>query len=121
LIACDVLKLRTAVVRVVDDANDVIKWINNHTRASGLLQQHMIERTGTSLVLVLPATIRWTSHYQSCARLCEVGDSLRSLVTAPALRAQFLLAAGSRAKQKSEAERVLQIVEREDFWQQARW
>ena len=67
----------------MDQAIEVIKWFNNHSRALGLLKQRMLEKLFKVYVLILPVITRWTSHYLSCKRLLLVATAMRTLVLSP--------------------------------------
>jgi hypothetical protein len=65
LIVGDYLALKLPFQDCVPKVLNVIKWMNNHSRALGLFWQEQLYTYRKVLVLILPVLIRWTAHYLS--------------------------------------------------------
>ncbi|KAF8890190.1 hypothetical protein BD779DRAFT_1438833, partial [Infundibulicybe gibba] len=116
LVVGDYFKLKTRFVKVVDDALEVVKWFNNHSRALGILKEAQRAQSQKVLGLVLPVITRWTSHYLSTRRLLELEYIFRLLALDRSQRAALLLCAGTKADAKQKAEEIFTIIDRSDFW-----
>lgn len=112
LIVGDMLKVSGFFTAVIEDALDVVKWFNNHSRALGLLRVCMQQRLAKILALVLPVITRWTSHYLSVRRLLEVERPLREVALDPAL----IQCAGNKRDAIEKAESIVRTLSRQDFW-----
>jgi hypothetical protein len=108
-------------VGVIDDALAASRWFNNHSAGLALLQEEMRASYNKTLALLGPATTRWTGHYISSARMCEVESAMRCLVQRPAKVDALVVAAGTKKKQKDEARRIVSILARDSFWVSLRW
>ncbi|KAG1853779.1 hypothetical protein C8R48DRAFT_610668, partial [Suillus tomentosus] len=67
---------------VINDALEVVKWFNNHSRALGILNE--VQRnvfSGKTRSLILPVLTRWTSHYLSVRRLLELEMPFKEMLT----------------------------------------
>ncbi|KAI0363379.1 hypothetical protein BV20DRAFT_927634, partial [Pilatotrama ljubarskyi] len=82
LLVGDFFKGRRGYAQVMDRAEEVIKWFNNHSCALAMLrleQQH--QYAGRAVNLLYPVATRWSSRYLTCVRLLEVDTAIRCLVT----------------------------------------
>ena len=98
----------------MDQAIEVIKWFNNHSRALGLLKQRMLEKLFKVYVLILPVITRWTSHYLSCKRLLLVATAMRTLVLD--FYDELVICAGDKREMKDKAKEILDLVNEPSFW-----
>ncbi|OJA09942.1 hypothetical protein AZE42_14003, partial [Rhizopogon vesiculosus] len=63
LILGDYYKANMDISALVDNANGVIKWFNNHSFALGLLNGEQMSMSDKVLALILPIVTCWTSHF----------------------------------------------------------
>ncbi|KAH9931247.1 ribonuclease H-like domain-containing protein, partial [Fomitopsis serialis] len=114
LVVSDYLKLKLPHIRVVDQALEVIKWFNNHSRALGLLKEKMMEKLAKVYALILPVITRWTSHFLSCRRLLRIENAMRTLVLDS--RNQLIVCAGDKVELKAKATEILDLISEPSFW-----
>ncbi|KAG8879540.1 hypothetical protein FRC20_000112 [Serendipita sp. 405] len=114
LIVGDYFKLKNEYIETIDKAVDVIKWFNNHTRALGIFQAEQKARSQRVLSLFLPVLTRWTSHYLSLTRLCNLKLAMQTSVINH--REDLVTAAGDRPEQTEMAEDIVAIIEDRQFW-----
>jgi hypothetical protein len=115
LVVGDFLSLKIDLLKCVSKALEVVKWFNNHSRASGVLRAEQLSvPNGKTLILVLPVVTRWTAHYLFLHRLLQVEGPIKACYNkyAPVL----LLCAGQKADAKRKAEEVQETVEDPLFW-----
>ena len=100
----------------MDEAQEVVKWFNNHGRALGMLKEEQRANPDILqiLALVLPVLTRWTSHYLCCRRLLELEKPIRCLVINQT--ATLLICAGEKADAIAKARTIIAIIERDSFW-----
>lgn len=98
----------------MDQAIEVIKWFNNHSRALGLLKQRMLEKLCKVYVLILPVITRWTSHYLSCKHLLLVATAIRTLVLD--FYDELVVCAGDKRELKEKAKEILDLINEPSFW-----
>ncbi|KZV99187.1 hypothetical protein EXIGLDRAFT_831738 [Exidia glandulosa HHB12029] len=126
LVVGDYLKAQFYWVTVLDEAQDVIKWFNNHSRALSLLRRRQKEahdaavsqgqKTRGVLALFLPIVTRWIAHYASAARLLDVGRILRAMAVNEEDEAALIAAAGGKPDAEDKAREIIAIIERKSFW-----
>lgn len=116
LVVGDYFKLKTRFINVVNNALEVVKWFNSHSRALGILKDKQRTKLPKVLALILPVLTRWTSHYLSVRRLLELEYFFRLLVLDQESRAVLILCAGAKAEQKRKAEEIMKIIEDSGFW-----
>jgi hypothetical protein len=114
LIVGDYLKLRIDFLQCVNQAVEVVKWFNNHSRALGLLRVEQEITYRKVLALILPVITRWTAHYLSCRRLLEVSTAIRAC----GLRHKetLVLCAGNKADAKAKARSIIATTQDDMFW-----
>ena len=78
LIVGDYLALKLPFQDCVLKALNVIKWMNNHSHALGLLHQEQFSMYQKTLVLILPVITRWTAHYLSLQQLLTAKKALKA-------------------------------------------
>ncbi|KAI0362751.1 hypothetical protein OH77DRAFT_1379925, partial [Trametes cingulata] len=81
LLVGDFFKGRRGYAQVMDQAEEIIKWFNNHSRALAMLrleQQH--QYSGRTVSLLYPVATRWSSRFMTCVRLLEIETAVRCLV-----------------------------------------
>ncbi|EJD36610.1 hypothetical protein AURDEDRAFT_21737, partial [Auricularia subglabra TFB-10046 SS5] len=99
---------------VLQDALDVVKWFNSHSRALGMLKWVTAQKLGKELSLILPVLTRWTSHYLSVRRLLALELPFRQLLLDS--RAELERCAGAKRDAIDKALEILSIVEDVQFW-----
>lgn len=118
LVVGDYLKLKIPDIQVIDEALEVVKWFNNHSRALGMLRTELRTHEKPELGLILPVATRWTSHYLSCSRLLKLEQALRSLTIYHSSKLE--LCAGERADMRRKACQILNTINSQVFWQRLR-
>jgi hypothetical protein len=100
-------------LQCVNQAVEVVKWFNNHSRALGLLQVEQEITYHKVLALILPVITRWTAHYLSSRRLLEVSTAVRAC----GLRHKetLLLCAGNKADAKAKARSIIATTQDDVF------
>ncbi|THU98904.1 hypothetical protein K435DRAFT_720273, partial [Dendrothele bispora CBS 962.96] len=116
LVVGDVLKIKIPLIRVVDRALELIKWFNNHSIALGLFKAEQLTFRTSFLVLILPVLTRWTSHFLSLDRLCELETAFVRLVASPETRKRLSLCAGPKAEAKRKAQEIIELIRDRNFW-----
>lgn len=115
LVVGDFLSLKIDLLKCVLKALEVVKWFNNHSHASGVLQAKQLSiLNGKALTLVLPVVTQWTAHYLFLCRLLQVEGPMKACYNKYA--SILLLCAGTKADAKRKAEEVQKIVEDPSFW-----
>ena len=114
LIVGDYLALRLPFQSCVMKALEVIKWMNNHSRALGLFRQEQLYTYNKILALILPVITRWTAHYLCLHRLLTVEKTLKSAW----LKHSEIMIASASAKNddKAKAIAVEAIINSPEFW-----
>ncbi|KAF8989434.1 hypothetical protein BDQ17DRAFT_1477629, partial [Cyathus striatus] len=122
LVVGDYFKLKMRFISVINDALEVCKWFNNHSRALGILRQQQSNSCSSSkpATLILPVLTRWTSHYLSVSRLLDLETTLRQMILDHQVYENLLSCAGTRADAKERAADILCIIESADFWNELR-
>ncbi|KAG1783203.1 hypothetical protein EV702DRAFT_950668, partial [Suillus placidus] len=114
LILGDYYKANRDISAVVDHANEIIKWFNNHSFTLGLLNGEQMSMFHKILALILPVVTRWTLHFCSVSRLLEVSKAMK--VTVMKHKDKLLVAAGRTCRAKDKARKVLDHVSNDTFW-----
>lgn len=114
LIVGDIFKLKGFFIAIIDDALEVVKWFNSHSRALGLLQSVQLHKLGKILALILPVLTRWTSHYLSVRRLIDLEVAFKQVLLDHT--PELIVAAGPKRAAKEKAQDVLSILEGHGFW-----
>ncbi|TFK78604.1 hypothetical protein K466DRAFT_507046, partial [Polyporus arcularius HHB13444] len=103
----------------VAEALDIVRWFNNHSSALELFHQAQLwttpERT-RPLALILPATTRWTTHFQSAFRLCLLEPAMRACVLRNRDRLLEIAEKSQTDNSKATAWKVIKSVEDDEFW-----
>lgn len=110
----DIFKAKGLFVEIIDDAVEVIKWFNNHSRALGMLKTAQHEKLGKIFALIKPVITRWTSHYLAICRLLELEIPFKQLLLDH--HDDLILSAGRKREQKEKAKEILDILEGFGFW-----
>ncbi|KAF8844642.1 hypothetical protein BDN67DRAFT_666973 [Paxillus ammoniavirescens] len=117
LIVGDVFKIKHHFIEIVNDALEVVKWFNNHSRALALLQDAQMAKLNLILTLILPVLTRWTSHYLSVTRLVKLELAFKQmLLDAGEDLETLIVCGGTKADAKRKAKEVLDILQRPSFW-----
>jgi hypothetical protein len=114
LIIGDYLSLKLPFQDCVPKALQVIKWMNNHSRALGLFRQEQLCTYQKFWALILPVITRWTAHYLSLRRLLTVEKTLRAtwLKHSDAM----IASAGTKSEDQAKAVAVQGIIDDSRFW-----
>ncbi|KAI0771477.1 ribonuclease H-like domain-containing protein [Trametes elegans] len=105
----------------MDQAEEIIKWFNNHTRALAMLAEEQRHRyDGRVLALLYPVVTRWSSHYLTCARLLEIEHAMRCLLLAKLEDLVNLTTRGRNtedtARKKDKTREILSAALLPEFW-----
>ncbi|OBZ67907.1 hypothetical protein A0H81_12375 [Grifola frondosa] len=114
LVVGDYFKTKINFVKVMDDALEIVKWFNNHSRALGLLRKEQTLRFGIALMLILPVLTRWTSHYLAATRLLDIQEAIRVLVAGS--RQLLIECVGEKADAVRKANEILNLIALPSFW-----
>lgn len=114
MIVGDIFKAKGVFVEIIDDAVEVIKWFNNHSRALGLLKKVQLAKIGKILALLKPVLTRWTSHYLAIRRLVQLEIPFKQLLLDHSH--DLLLAGGRKREEKERAEYILEVLGGYGFW-----
>jgi hypothetical protein len=118
LIVGDYLALKLPFQDCVPKALNVIKWMNNHSRALGLFRQEQQYTYQRVLALILPVLTRWTAHYLSLRRLLTVETPLK--VVWLKHNDTMIASAGSKSDEQAKAAAVQGVIEDPKFWHHVR-
>jgi hypothetical protein len=114
LIVGDYLSLKLSFQDCVPNALNVIKWMNNHSRALGLFRQEQLCTYQKTLALILPVITRWTAHYISLQRLLTVEKALKAAWIK--YGDEMIASAGSKSDDNAKAIAVQEVIEDPGFW-----
>src|SRR5690349_995019 len=98
----------------MEEALEVVKWFNNHSRALGMFKDTCLERLCKVVALILPVLTRWTSHYLCARRLLELERVFKVLVVV--YEKELIECAGARTEARDKAKEVMEILKRTSFW-----
>ncbi|TFY66832.1 hypothetical protein EVG20_g4259 [Dentipellis fragilis] len=117
LVTGDILKHAAIKFKVaLDDALEIVKWFNSHTRALGMLKDVMVQKFGRSLCLILPVMTRWTSHYLAVRRLLVVQRAFLQLLL-DGKENDLVLAAGAKDDARAKAREIIKKLKRPGFFE----
>ena len=114
LIVGDYLALKLPFQDCVPKALNVIKWMNNHSRALGLFHQEQLCTYQKILALILPVITWWTAHYLSLRRLLTVEKALKASWIK--YSDTMIASAGSKSDDNVKAIAVQEVIEDPEFW-----
>ncbi|KAG6907622.1 hypothetical protein DXG01_008158 [Tephrocybe rancida] len=115
LIVGDYLKLKAGFLDCVPQAQQVVTWMNSHSRALGIFQDHQRQSLMKKvLALIRPVITRWTAHYCSLRHLLDVKASL--VYIWKQYSALMIKSAGPKHEAKAMAEYIREIIYSEAFW-----
>src|ERR1700733_15299566 len=80
LIVGDYLRYNKLLIKYAQQAADVIKWFNSHTRPLEWLCEEQHTKSKHVLALLVAVVTSWTTHYLSMHRLLQLGRALQALV-----------------------------------------
>lgn len=98
-------------------AIELIKWINNHSRALGLFRKRQAEVLGGPTkvkALIRPVLTRWTCYYLSMACLLELSDALKTWAILDSKA--VVESVGKKASDRKAASDILEILSNNAFW-----
>ncbi|KAF8593765.1 hypothetical protein BDV93DRAFT_460103 [Ceratobasidium sp. AG-I] len=113
LVVGDLFKTSPILAAVMGNAVSIIKWFNNHSLALGLLRKCQ-SHFGAILALLMPAKMRWTSHYRSASRLLESEKAVKTCVINH--RDELISGAGPKEEHRRKAANIITIIGNEQFW-----
>ena len=114
LVVCDLFKLKSAYLKTIDKATEVIKWFNHHSHALGLLRKEQLGTYQKILALIQPVITRWTCHFLSTRRLLETSGALRSCCIKE--EKELEKCGGDRQQDKAKARQIIQTVLCQNIW-----
>jgi hypothetical protein len=114
LIVGDYLGLQIEFLTCVPKALQVIKWMNNHSRALGIFRREQLQTFRKILSLILPVITLWTAHYLSLSRLLDVEVPMKASWLKYAQ--EMIDCAGPKADVQQKARDIQGIVEDPQFW-----
>ena len=104
---------------VISAAVDIVRWFNNHSTALDLFNQEQLwtyrDRTRPR-ALLLPAATRWTSHFQSVARLLQLSTAMQACILRNKDRLLEIAAASQTDNARATALSVIASIEDGMFW-----
>ena len=114
LIVGDYLSLRVDFLTCLPKAFSVIKWMNNHSRALGMLHREQLQTYNKTLSLILPVITRWTAHYLSLRRLLDVEIPIKACWMK--YSQEMIACAGPKFDVQQTAREIQAIIEDPQFW-----
>lgn len=110
----DYLKPASLIKVAAEEAIEIVKFFNNHSRPLGLLRAQMKRSPdlGKVLTLIKPVLTRWTCHLLAMRRLLEVRKPMISCVN----EHEDEILASLQPKQVGKARHLLRRVMAPDFW-----
>ena len=114
LIVGDIFKIKGSFIETIDNALEVVKWFNNHSRALGILWDIQCQLHEQPCSLILPVLTRWTSHFLSVCRLLQLEQAFKHML-AKVPENDLITCAGSWAEMKNKARQVLETLKHFDF------
>ncbi|CDO68373.1 hypothetical protein BN946_scf184815.g20 [Trametes cinnabarina] len=121
LLVVDYFKHMRHYSTFMDEAEELIKWFNNHTRALAMLKEEQRRiYQGRALSLLYPVTTRWSSRYIACKRLLEVKKAIQWLLLTKLDELVNLTPRGRNAEETSrkqaKARELFLKVRSAEFW-----
>jgi len=114
LVVCNLFKLKSAYLKTVDKATEVIKWFNHHSRALGLLRKEQLGTYQKILALIQPVITRWTCHFLSTRCLLETSGALHLCCIKE--EKELEKCGGDRQQDKAKARQIIQTVLDVECW-----
>jgi hypothetical protein len=116
LVVGDYFKHISGMLRIMNNAYNLVQWFKNHSYALGLLCKCQAkEYNGHVLALIQPVITHWTAHYCSAARLLEVKEALCICIARH--EPELLESAGpANSDARRAAASTLAISKQPDFW-----
>jgi hypothetical protein len=115
LLTGNYIAIKVPFMGAVAQANEVVKWWNNHGKALDLLvQQQILVNDGKVLALTSPNVTRWTSHFTSMGRLHTLEPVVLGCTSGH--RDKLLVAGGTKRDVREKAESVIEICLSSAFW-----
>lgn len=115
LVVGDIFKVKGIFTQIIDEALEVVKWFNNHSRALGILRDSQHQLGIVPLALILPVLTRWTSHYLCVRRLLQLELAFKRMLAGTS-DSELISCAGQKAEPKQKAREILDILKQYDFW-----
>ncbi|KAH6866158.1 ribonuclease H-like domain-containing protein [Coprinopsis sp. MPI-PUGE-AT-0042] len=116
LVVGDLFKADDAILLHVNEAIELVKWFNSHSRGLGLLNVEQASLAGGKvLALILPVISRWTAHFCSLSRLLNVKGPVQAAWAK--YEDKLLACAGPKLPAKIKAREVQQTATSRTFWE----
>ena len=120
LMVGDFLRLESRFLECVLVAQEVVQWMNSHSRALGIFrneqrQTHPLKKV---LTLIRPVITRWTAHYLSLRRLLDVQILLQTCWMKHG--ATIIESAGSTAEANAKAKSIERTITDPIFWKEVK-
>ena len=112
------LALVSRFLKCVPKAQEVVQWMNSHSRALGIFRREQFQTFQKFLMLIRPVITWWTAHYLSLCQLLEVQIPLQTCWLK--YGAEIILSAGPRPEAKEKAESVRKTIESLIFWSEVK-
>ncbi|TFY64461.1 hypothetical protein EVG20_g5940 [Dentipellis fragilis] len=101
---------------VLDDALEIVIWLNRHPRSCEILEAAMAQLSCGSARLILPVIPRWTSHYLALCRLIDAQKAFRQLLL-DGREGELVLAAGVAEGVSTKALEIVDRLKRPGFFE----
>jgi hypothetical protein len=118
LVVGDLLGVKHELVKVIEIALEIIRWLNSHGEPLGWLESEQKHTYGKSWSLFLPVITRWLAHYHAISRLLQIEEAVICFWLKK--REAIIAKAGNTAEKRDRAERVLEPIGDPDFWKRLR-
>ncbi|KAI8971257.1 ribonuclease H-like domain-containing protein, partial [Trametes punicea] len=121
LLVVDYFKHMQHYSTFMDQAEELIKWFNNHARALAMLKEEQCRiYEGQALSLLYPVTTRWSSRYIACKCLLDVKKAIQWLLLTKLDELVNLTLRGRNAEETSrkqaKARELFLQVRSAEFW-----
>ena len=121
LVVGDYFKSKVEALEFADQAADLIAWLRSKTLILGLLRDAQATVPGatiTDIKTVIRAVLtRWTMHYQSYRRLCELHTVILMIVELDERQPeQHRRVITGDAKAKAKARSMIRLIKDQSFW-----
>lgn len=114
LIVGDYLGLQSEIVQCIFGAQEIVQWMNNHSRALGIFRREQLQTYAVILALIRPVITRWTAHYLSLRRLLKLRIPLETSWIK--YGNEMIQSAGPKQEAKRKAESIRDLIGSKVFW-----
>lgn len=110
----DYISANPEIAEAIELAVNVIKWFLHHSYALGIFNKEQEATYSFVLALIVPVITRWTAHFCAVCHLLKVQTAMK--VTVMKHRDELVESVGNKKDTKEKAQRVLDIVQQNSFW-----